>query len=147
MMLSLSRVVLVAACLTLLGCSATVSPVKDITHARVSAAMPERSMDNVKKAIIRGLATKRWTIEENEPGLLVASVSVGPHYAQIKITYDADTYSIAHADSSPSLRYDGETIHRRYNHWIRLLNEAIQSQMAVQPLRARIITDDEAAPR
>ncbi len=122
--------IVLAACLAVVGCKATLAPVNNINSARVSAAMQAYTAEDVGKAIMRGLALKKWTVESHQPGEILASVGVGPHHTQIRITYDDRRYSIVHVNSSPSLQYDGKIIHRRYNHWIRLLNDSIQNQRA-----------------
>jgi hypothetical protein len=43
-------------------------------------------------------------------------------------------WRIAHVQSSPGLKYGhdarhGEVIHRRYNHWVRLLDQAIRGEL------------------
>lgn len=80
---------------------------------------------DMRAAILNGISTKGWKKIQDEPGRIAARIDYGQHWAEVDIPYDADGYSIEHRATSPGLKYDGATVHRRYNHWVRLLDQAI----------------------
>lgn len=120
----------------LAGCFRT-APVLDVHDA----VMPyhEAVADDpvwVHDVLVQALALKTWTIEQDEPGKIIASVSAGGHSARVMIRYDGSRYSIQHVDSSEGLLYDGYEIHKRYNHWISRLQTAI-SHIAADRMAAQ----------
>lgn len=128
------------------GCGANLAPVNNITNAPVSAAMRDRSIERVRAAIVKGLAMKGWIVEEERPGVVIGTVQSGGHSATVQINYNQQAYSIMHRASSPGLQFDGVNIHRRYNHWIRLLNESIQRSMVDIDLQADQIPGAQNTP-
>ena len=121
-------------CLTLLSaaCGANLAPVLNVENAPVVTATGETPATKafVRDAIIRALSSRGWQLEQETPDGITASVSSGGHSATAQIQYDERTYSIHYVDSSPGLKYNGSSIHRRYNHWIDRLRAAIRAQLA-----------------
>jgi hypothetical protein len=91
---------------------------------------PVRAQGLVRVAILQALAAKTWTVDEERIGLILATVQTPPHVGKIAITYTDRAYSIYHRDSSPTLKFDGQIIHRRYNNWIAQLRKTIDAQLA-----------------
>ena len=123
---------LVAGCATsvvLTGCTATTTLVHQPskTLARKSGERPAKT--DVKQAVLRALAARKWTLVETGADYVTARVSRGEHSAIAKIAFGDGTYRITHVDSSVGLRYDGQEIHHRYNHWIRRLEASIIKEL------------------
>jgi hypothetical protein len=113
------------------ACGANLAPVLNVDNAPVVAvggATPTKPY--VRDAIVRALASRNWQIEQETPDGITASVTTGGHSATVHIQYDDRAFSIHYVDSSPSLKYDGTAIHRRYNLWIDRLRAAIRAQLA-----------------
>jgi hypothetical protein len=120
-----------------LGCRANMAPVLNVVDAPVApVGVPgapgaaARAQGTVRVAILQALAAKTWTVDEERMGLILATVQTPPHFGQIAITYNDGAYSIYHRGSSPTLKYDGQIIHRRYNNWIAQLRKTIDAQLA-----------------
>ena len=93
------------------------------------------TLDQVKQAIIRGGATRGWTMAIVSPGHIVGTLQIRRHTAIVDINYDTQKYSIRYKDSV-NLRYnkweDGtESIHSNYSGWLsnlrRDINKALMS--------------------
>jgi hypothetical protein len=95
------------------------------------------SLEQIHAAILQGTAAKHWSILEDRPGDVVASVISGGHTASVSIEYDQHGWIIHYKDSSPSLNYDPDyrgrvIIHQRYNFWVRHLNRSIEEALSAQ---------------
>jgi hypothetical protein len=113
------------------GGSAAV-PVYQVSGQRLSPWNGRTLEDaEVRQILVRAATLRRWTVEREEPGVIFARIVSGQHEAVVRMDYNSAGYSVSYVDSSPSLRYDGVTIHRRYNHWVRLLDDAIQKEFGV----------------
>lgn len=120
---------LAALCLGL-GCRPNLSPVYEPEGSVVATASGlSPTADGVRGAILRAMTTKHWTVVGSEPGVILAHVNSGGHFATVRIEYDAEGYVILHEETSPGLKFDGDAIHRRYNHWIKGLNVQIQVEL------------------
>ncbi|MBW8269733.1 hypothetical protein [Caldovatus aquaticus] len=80
--------------------------------------------------IRRAGAGRGWQVEEIRPGLIRARLYLRDHVAVVDIPYDTQRFSIRYADSR-NLLYDGTSIHRNYNSWVRLLANDIVAQPPV----------------
>ncbi|WP_170300345.1 hypothetical protein [Solidesulfovibrio aerotolerans] len=92
------------------------------------------STDEIESSIIRGGSKVGWNMRKIEPGLIVGTIQVRVHEAQVNIRYTANTWDITYRDSK-NLKYNGEKIHSNYNKWVSKLADAIRTQ----------IDEDEAA--
>jgi hypothetical protein len=139
-----SAFLVIALATAVAGCRANLAPVLNVVDAPVAnpaawtqppgAPVAARAQGTVRVAILQALAAKSWTVDEERIGLILATVQVPPHFGQIAITYNDRAYSIYHRGSSPTLKYDGQIIHRRYNNWIAQLRKTIDEQLsASQP--------------
>jgi hypothetical protein len=130
-------VALVLGAWTATGCHATLAPVLNVVDAPVAkpdwgpvvVAAGPRTQGTVRVAILQALAAKTWTVDQEQMGLILATVQTPPHYGQIAITYSDGAYSIYHRGSSPTLKFDGTLIHRRYNNWIAQLRKSIDENL------------------
>jgi hypothetical protein len=87
--------------------------------------------DEVRQILVRAATLRKWTVEREEPRVIFARIVYGAHEAVVRLDYNSAGYSISYVDSSPGLRYDGVTIHRRYNQWVRLLDDSIQKEFGI----------------
>lgn len=117
-----------AAILTVAGCSRGARTVNYRVALR-TPARPGIETGQARESIRRALLTNRWQVVLDDPGAFTATYSEGPHAATIRVSYDAQTYSIEHQSSSASLRFDGTYIHPRYNGWIRDLHRQIETEL------------------
>lgn len=138
-----------------LACGASLVPVHQVSGARLEPWDGRvLSEAEVRQIIVRGLARRRFQVLREEPNVVFAHIVSGPHEAQVRIDYNAAGYAISYVDSSPGLKYDGHNIHKRYNHWVRGLDEAIRSEFrfyeklppAAQTAPAPTTVPDEPLP-
>ena len=124
------------------GCTALTTTVHQPTRQVLNRTNGSPVEPNeIKMAVVRALQARRWTIEETNDDSVIAAVSAGGHSATAKITVGPGTYRIEHVKSSDGLRYDGEEIHHRYNHWIRRLDSTIFGELS-----SVVRTDGNDAP-
>ena len=125
---NLTIIPLLVSAIFFLGCGNT-APLLNYTGTPVTTASGNKvKTKQVKKAILLAGTEKGWQMKDVKPGLIQAEIMVSNLMAKIDIKYTATTFSITYKDSS-NLRYDGTVIHKRYNHWIRLLNDKIRSKL------------------
>jgi hypothetical protein len=132
------RIVLLGAALGVAGCGANLSPVLNVSHAPVVGVPPGTDPAVfVHESIIRAIANKGWTVASDAPGVVTASIQKDELKATVDVTYTATDYSIMYKSSSPSLKFDGTRIHKRYNFWVDRLraqiNAELQKPRAVTP--------------
>ncbi len=130
----MTRLMGLAAVLALLALSACrVAPIQNIESAPLQAP-GFATLEDVADAIIRAGLVQGWEMREIRPGLFEAKLIVGGRYqARIDIFFDTRAFSILYKDSA-NLRYNGRTIHKRYNQWVSFLKAEIQKQMrALKP--------------
>lgn len=133
--LSLAVVLLLVSSSVSVGCSPVLAPVySPNTHAGISPSGHAYPPEAVEQAILRAMATKGWRPLERGAGFVRGEVSAGGHQAVVRVVFNAGGWRIDYESSSPGLKYGqdsrhGEIIHRRYNHWIRLLDEAISREL------------------
>jgi hypothetical protein len=114
------------------------TPVPVINYENVAIANASgqpMSLAAVKQAIVSAAAAKQWTVVDQGPGRMLATLHVrGKHTAVTQITYSADKYSVVYSDST-NLNFapgpDGKgVIHPFYNRWVQDLAEAIRLSLA-----------------
>ena len=71
-----------------------------------------------------------WIIKDAGEGRLRASYHARTHMAAVAIVYNEQTFSIEYLDSN-RLGYDGQSIHRNYNRWVRNLELDILRNLAL----------------
>ena len=114
--------------LALVGC--VTNPVYNVTDAPVMTSTRGYTARDVRSAILQAGAAKGWQMKEIRPGLIVGTLNVRDHMAQVDIEYDRKTYSILYKNSY-NLKYDGANIHKNYNEWVQQLSAAINTQMGL----------------
>ena len=116
----LSILVLLTACAQL-----TQQPIYNVNNQTVPAGLTTAQVEN---AILVAGASKGWNMQKVRSGLIVGSINVRHHYAQVTIPYSQNSYSVLYKSSS-NLNAAGGEIHRNYNKWVILLNRQIMSQL------------------
>jgi hypothetical protein len=131
-------VLVLAGLLGNVACSPGLAPVySPVTAAGLSPNGAPYTQQQVEAAVVQGSLAKGWTVVHHEPGTIVADVSSGGHGARVRILVNGGGWRIVHEQSSPGLKFrhddrHGEIIHRRYNHWVRLLDESIRHALVTQ---------------
>jgi len=125
----MKRVFLLASVLFLLAACAG-KPIYNVDRASVatsSGATP--SMADVRGAIIRAANSKHWTTKDIDTTHLLVTHVRNKRMASVVVEYSTTFFSITYKDSR-KLKYKGETIHRKYNGWIRNLEFRIREYLA-----------------
>ncbi len=135
-----------------LGCSAHLAPVYSPTSpAGLDAAGHKHSVQAVHQAVMLGLSAKRWIVLKSEAQVVVARSSGGGLWATVQVEYDETGWRITHVDAARGFKRrmnsrGQEVIHRRYNHWIRLLDDSIRRSLLNAPLPAPSYGSPALAP-
>lgn len=114
--------------LVLVGC--VTNPVYNVTDAPVMTNTRAYTARDVRSAILQAGAAQGWQMKDIRPGLIVGTLNVRDHLAQVDIEYGRKTYSILYKNSY-NLNYDGANIHKNYNEWVQQLNTAINARMGL----------------
>jgi hypothetical protein len=96
-------------------------------------------------AIEESLTERGWQIVSRSPGLIDATILQRDHRADIRITYDASSYSIAYRGSE-NLQAKGGLIHRNYNRWVANLDRDIQRNLMRASMPAAAPAEAPPAP-
>lgn len=131
---SLLRCALLALCLASASCPSparSAVPMLELGRQEVVTFDGQPlTLDAMRKAILYGGLTRRWTAVGEQPGVLSLQASNGGHVVVVEVTYDARTYDIRYR-SSVEMEYqnvDGKaTIHPKYNQWVNDLSTAIRA--------------------
>jgi uncharacterized lipoprotein YmbA len=112
----------------LTGCRT--SPVKDLTKVPISAS--GASMTEISKSIQSAGNGLGWVMQEKYPGLIIGTLHLRDHMAQVEIPYSTTSYSILYKSSS-NLKYNASnrTIHSNYNSWISNLDNQIRARLSM----------------
>lgn len=123
-----AAVLITVACLLVItGCrTATMYNATDVPLASHSSSRV--TLADVTKAILAAGKRKGWVMEVARSGEVVATLTVKRYVAAVTVTYDTSRFSITYRDSS-NLMHSGDEIHRRYNSWVRHLEETIQDEV------------------
>ena len=113
--------------LALVGCRS--NPLYNVTDAPVTTSTRGYNLNDVRNAIQQAGVTLGWQMKDVRPGLILGTLYLRDHMAQVDIPYDRQTYSIVYRDSS-NLGYDGTNIHSNYNSWIQNLSAAINARLS-----------------
>jgi len=94
------------------------------------------SLNDVTNSIVRAGNGLGWQMKKVKPGMIVGTLYLRKHMAQVNITYDTKSYNIDYRNSSnlnynkTDSNYDGQTsIHPNYNGWVKNLSRAINNQV------------------
>ena len=117
---------LVCLCVLSVGCKKNV-PIQDVTNGSISA-YGKKTPNQVRDAILRGGAKIGWQMQEEKPGLIVATWAAREHSLIVEIPYTPESYTIRYRSSVNMDEKDG-TIHRNYPRWIDRLNRNINAEL------------------
>jgi hypothetical protein len=110
----------------LLGGCANTQPIKNVDQEAITHTLTQ---PQVEKAILVAGLKKHWGMKVVSPGLIRGDLTVRSHQASIDIHYTEHNFSITYVSSS-DLDADGQgNIHRNYNRWITMLDEAIRVEL------------------
>src|SRR5262249_11976626 len=129
LMTCLSRILIVAA-LTIVAACSTSKPVLNIDDAPIAGT---HTPDQVRVAIATVAKKRGWTVEDAGPGMLKATLVTHEHRAVVNIPYTATSFGIHYVDST-NLNYNGKSIHRNYDRWVKNLREDIEHELAGIPV-------------
>ena len=113
--------------LALVGCRT--NPVYSVEGAPVTTSTRGYNLRDVRDAIQQAGISLGWQMRDVRPGLIIGTLTVREHMAQVEIPYNRTSYSILYQDSQ-NLNYDGVNSHSNYNGWIQRLNGAINAQLS-----------------
>ena len=126
---------LVIAILNLLGCHS--APIQNVEYVPVTIKKLNYTEEDVEKLIMRAGASTLWRLEQNTPGVILATY-YGPledgkisYSASVTITYTRKSYSIQYLSSTGNLQYGPGEIHENYNNWVKNLDNAIRREMLI----------------
>jgi hypothetical protein len=119
------------AALLFAGCGANMAPLLNVANTPVTGAPPGADPTPfVRQSILRAIAARGWTVDEEKPGVITTTVRKNELYATVDVTYTGQAFSITHRSSAPEFKFDGEHIHKRYNHWIDRLRASIVQELS-----------------
>ena len=94
-----------------------------------------------RRAILLGMNRRGWTVENEEPGRVLARLELRRHVARTAIDYDDRQIRFSYAGSQNlGCKPAGDScssIHRNYNHWVRMLSVEIASAATELEIMAR----------
>lgn len=134
-----------------LGCKASFSSVYQPKN--ILAEAPHGSpytKSQIAKAIYRGFLSKGWSLLEQTDEVIMGRLRWLEHDVTVKIPFDERSYEIIPVSISKGLRDDSknaseELVHRRYNHWVNMLDKAIRTSLLSQRITSLPIIESEGA--
>jgi len=127
-MKSILKIVFVTLALIVVSVGCRSIPIYTVDNSAI-AVDSKRSLDDVKKAIVRAGTSLGWVMKSTGKGHLLATLHLRKHVAKVDITYNKESYSIKYNDSQ-NLNYTGSSIHKNYNSWVQNLDRNIQVQIS-----------------
>ncbi|MCB0334685.1 MAG: hypothetical protein KDD62_00225 [Bdellovibrionales bacterium] len=135
----------VIACLLLVGVGCATAKLYTPNPIVVPTSVSKSTM---RAAAVRALKNRGWLIEKDWEDKTEASVRSGSHLARIRVSYPGNQIKIQYLDSS-DFKYsvkDGEAmIHRRYNHWVRLIEDDILASLGPKGAYSVVTTGNVAS--
>jgi hypothetical protein len=109
------------------ACGGGLAPILTIEHAPVIVPRDQTpTRDMVHDAVVRAMSGRGWNINRDDADGVTGTVVSGSNSATVHVQYDERAYSIHYVDSSPSLKFNGTQIHRKYNDWVDKLSRSIR---------------------
>lgn len=85
-------------------------------------------ISKIQKAVVQAFTDRGWNVEKNWKELTEASIRTRGHEARVRVNYVGNKVEIRYV-SSNNLKYSvkngTEYIHRRYNNWVKNIEEDI----------------------
>lgn len=120
-----SFVVAVGSAVLVAGC--THPPVYNVQDAPITTNRPV-TIEEIGNAIVTAGVALNIRTQKVKPGLINAYFGGSPWFATVEIRYDEKSYNITYKDSQ-GLKYDGSTIHKRYNSMVQNLENRIRVEL------------------
>ncbi len=116
----------VVAVIGLSGCRS--QPIRDANDRPIPSGA---TLTEVSKIIQSAGNSLGWAMKETKPGLIVGTLYLRDHEANVEIPFTTTSYSIRYV-SSKNLKFDASkrTIHSNYNGWVTNLDNRIRAQLA-----------------
>ena len=114
--------------LVTLGCLAS-KPIHSVSDMPISTMKSNPTLAEIGKVIVSAGVGLGWQMKETKPGNIVGTYSTKDLVAVVDVKYSTKSYSIVYKDST-GLSYTGQTVHERYNMWIRNLDQKIRAQLS-----------------
>ncbi len=125
---SLIGAILVLMAVSIISCR--MGPVLNVEGEPITLGTGEKvTLQQIEKAIRRAGASRGWVMAPQSLGHLVGTLNQRQHIAVVDVTFDTKSYSIRYKDST-NLKYDGTSIKRNYNNWIKFLTQSINRELA-----------------
>lgn len=121
-LLIVSAVVMMSACRT--------RPVYNVVDHPIPAASQRLPLDQIGRSITEAGRRRGWRMDPSGPGQITGVLDDHGHEAVINVTYSQQAYSITLAGST-NLRQEGDEVHKRYNRWVRLLEQTIDDRLSM----------------
>lgn len=136
-MKNLSRIsFVIVSCLFLSACFGRIQPLYTVSKHKIPTSAQILYESEISDVIHQAGIKRRWVMDEVETGVIVATQKVKSHLAVVEIEYTQSAYSIRYVESS-DLLYNGSTIHRTYNRWVKNLERDIEMGLQTAALQAR----------
>jgi hypothetical protein len=103
--------------------------VLNYNNSPIVAKSGQKNLKSIRRAIMLAGTRVGWQMKEKGNGQMVATKFSRGFMAQVNISYTTESYAITYKDSS-NLKYNGQTIHPRYNKWVADLNSAIKTNLS-----------------
>ncbi|MNG72350.1 hypothetical protein D3C79_307750 [compost metagenome] len=119
----------VFAAMLVTGCAGT-APVKNISQNIAGS----HSNAQVRQAILSAGLNRGWIMNPTADGVIDGKILLRGHSADIRITYNTNSYQINYITSGNMDAKDGK-IHPNYNRWVANLDKDIQLELARQNIK------------
>lgn len=119
----------VFAAILVTGCAGT-APVKNVSQNIAGS----HSDAQVRQAILSAGLSRGWIMNPTTDGVIDGKILLRGHSADIRITYNTNSYRINYIGSVNMNVKDGK-IHPNYNRWVANLDKDIQLELARQNIK------------
>lgn len=113
------------------GCA--VKPGQPVYEPTTAITLPGATADSLHQTLVTAIKTTPWTIINDQPGEITVRLvrGHGPRAVTAKIAYTPANYTITLVEAI-DMDYDpaAKTISRKYNQWIRNLDQRISRALA-----------------
>lgn len=115
---------------SLTGCSSRT--MYNVHHAPTPQSAKGLSHQEMRDIIIQTVAKRHWTCSSIRYDTLRCTHTARGHSATVDIHYSPERYSITNVGSD-RMNQKGDTIHRKYNQWVRNMKKDIDQALKVLP--------------